>query len=117
MLQADMLHWLIESGCPWDPSELCDKMLDSAVDNVDIIPVLEYLLNAGALSAELLTSTLKTAGINDLLWLAQWLREHGAEWPHVLYTYDYGSEARAWRGELLAWARAEGCDSPTEEFL
>jgi hypothetical protein len=117
-MQADILHWLIENGCPWDAGELCTSALESAAENVDVIPVFDYLLNAGALSAELLTSTLKKAGISGVLWLAQWLRQHGAEWPAVLYSYDAYeyAEGRTWRGEALAWARAEGCTAPTERL-
>jgi hypothetical protein len=60
------------------------------------------------LSAELLTSALNAAGAGGRLQVAQWLRQHGAEWPIVLR-----AGRMRWTGESLAWARAEGCTSPT----
>jgi hypothetical protein len=37
----------------------------------------------------------------------QWLRQEGADWPDELQ--HHGEQ---WSDELIAWCRAEGCDSP-----
>jgi hypothetical protein len=60
------------------------------------------------LDAELLTEALKYTGTHNQLQAAQWLRQRGAQWPAVLCN-GYGE----WTGVVLAWARAEGCTSPT----
>jgi hypothetical protein len=39
----------------------------------------------------------------------QWLRQEGADWPDVLQ-YD----SVLWPDHVIAWCRAEGCDSPLE---
>jgi hypothetical protein len=66
-------------------------------------------------SAEVLSSMLNAAGANDHLATAQWLRQQGAEWPSaLLFTSVCGWDWVEWSGETLAWARAEGCTSPTE---
>jgi hypothetical protein len=47
--------------------------------------VLDYVIEQGeVLDAELLTYALKIAGAYNQLQAAQWLRQHGAEWPTVL---------------------------------
>jgi hypothetical protein len=79
------------------------------------VEVLEYLLRQGMLTSdETLTSALNAAGACDQLAAAQWLRQHGAEWPTVLRERRVLSPIKApWSGDTLAWARAEGCTSPT----
>jgi hypothetical protein len=59
-----------------------------------------------------LTAMLNWAGAAGNLTAAKHMRQHGAAWPDVL---DGGGGSRKpWRGEVLEWARAEGCTSPTE---
>jgi Ankyrin repeats (3 copies) len=101
---VDTLRWLRENGCPWD----IIGVLHNAARNRNI-DVLELLIEQGeVLSAKLLTSALREAGVFDQLQAAQWLRQHGANWPTVLQ-----AGGLRWHGESLAWARAEGCTSPT----
>jgi hypothetical protein len=50
---------------------------------------------------------LNAAGACGMLEAAQWLRSQGAEWPPVLR-----EKGKSWCGEVLAWARAQGCESP-----
>jgi hypothetical protein len=60
-------------------------------------------------TGESLTAMLNAAGSHGHLAAAQWLRQQGAAWPAVLrVNRDYW-----WSGAVLAWARAEGCTSPT----
>jgi hypothetical protein len=62
---------------------------------------------------ELLKDALIRAGAYNKLLAAQWLRQHGAEWPTLLqYQYAF-CEARIWSDDVIAWARAEGCTAPT----
>jgi hypothetical protein len=107
------LRWLIESGCPHDVTHVLD-ILSAAVlgaRNGDF-NTLQYLYECGIMaSSDVLTDTLNTAGAHNKLAVAQWLRQHGAEWPAVLRSPFYNDP---WHGETLAWARAEGCTSPTE---
>jgi hypothetical protein len=104
---ADTLHWLQEHGCPCDaPStELCYRAARGG--GVD---VLSYLQAEGFLdNVQLLSYLLKVAGAHNKLAAAQWLRQQGADWPAVLLDYN-----TKWFGDVLAWARAEGCTSPTQ---
>eukprot|EP00953_Heterococcus_sp_UTEX-ZZ885_P029246 15543-Heterococcus_DN1.PRE.1 len=81
----DTVRWLHEHGCPWDFEHMC--------------------LTAAEL--DVLSAMLTLAGAYDHLAAAQWLRQRGSEWPPVLH-FD-GTD---WSGDVLEWARAEGCDSP-----
>jgi tripartite-type tricarboxylate transporter receptor subunit TctC len=97
------LRWLQEHGCPWDAIDICASAAQGG--SVD---VLVYLQQQGIEStAEALTQMLKVAGANNHLAAAQWLRQQGASWPAKLCSF------RQWSGDTLAWARAEGCTSPT----
>jgi hypothetical protein len=58
--------------------------------------------------AEQLTAALNHAGLFNQLRAAQWLRQHGAEWPAVLAVNAH----QHWSCDTLAWARAQGCTSP-----
>jgi hypothetical protein len=97
---------LREQGCPWDAVYICQCAAYG--DNSRCTELLQYMLDAGELTdAALLMEVLLLAGRNNKLAVAKWLRQHGAQWPPKLYrSYD------SWRGEVLAWARAEGCTSP-----
>jgi hypothetical protein len=72
--------------------------------------MLSYLEAAGLLErVSTLTELLRIAGACSKLAATQWLRQHGAEWPAELCWV--GTQ---WQNELLTWARAEGCTSPTQ---
>jgi hypothetical protein len=108
--RLETLHWLREHGCPWDVTEVV-----YGASREGFTDILDYVLEQGeVLDTELLTDALNCAGACDQLQTAQWLRQHGAQWPAVL---SAGEEADAdqWTSESLAWARAEGCTSPTTQ--
>jgi hypothetical protein len=76
----DTLRWLREHGCPWDVRQICMR-----VANAGFIDILDYVIEQGeVLDAELLADALNDAGCGSQLQAAQWLRQHGAEWPTVL---------------------------------
>jgi hypothetical protein len=99
----ETLRWLRENACPWDVRQICTHAARNGSTDI-----LDYVLEQGeVLDAELLTAALNNAGIYDELLAAQWLRQRGALWPAVL-----GHEGiQQWSGDVIAWARAEGCDS------
>eukprot|EP00953_Heterococcus_sp_UTEX-ZZ885_P006598 4029-Heterococcus_DN1.PRE.2 len=106
----EMVQYLCAEGCPWNKSQGCP--IDATMCYVDAtlgkIVILECLREAlytpdDALMQMLLTIT----GAFGQLATAQYLRQQGAEWPPVL-----NLEGQNWTGEVLAWARAEGCTSP-----
>jgi hypothetical protein len=100
-----VVRWLHEHGCPWH----IEYLLHFAAAGGSI-NVLEYMQQQPevVLTAALLTDMLNAAGANSKLAAAQWVRQQGAEWPAVLRV-----TSKAWSGDVLAWARAEGCTSPT----
>jgi hypothetical protein len=107
---CELLRWLIESGCPYDAHEVCTSFV-YWLDNNDF-STLQYLYDCDIMTAPaVLTDTLNAAGSLNNLAVARWLRQHGAEWPAVLWSAIVPTP---WRGDVLAWARAEGCTSPTE---
>jgi hypothetical protein len=103
--RLDTLRWLRDSGCPWDISAVC--MLAAYNDRASI---LDYLVEKSeVLDAQLLTNALNWTGVGSCLQAAQWLRQHGAQWPAVL---GY-NEHLQWSSDMIAWAKAEGCTAPT----
>jgi Ankyrin repeats (3 copies) len=99
-----VVQWLIEHDCPYKERACC---LHAAINGH--IAVLAYLQSLGWLtSVDLLAEALNRAGAASQLAAAQWLRQQGAEWPTVLRC-----NGKSWSDELVAWARAEGCTSPT----
>jgi hypothetical protein len=113
-----VLRWLHEQGCPWAMPDVCiEAALNDAVD------VLQYLHEQLPPATVLAYSSalLNAAGSNKALAAAQWLRQQGADWPAVLSFEDTtggGDEGeavvtRVWEGAALAWAREQGCASPT----
>eukprot|EP00953_Heterococcus_sp_UTEX-ZZ885_P016771 9409-Heterococcus_DN1.PRE.3 len=82
-------------------------MLSSAHGNSDAATEAAYAGHQRGFltSTALLTQTLDVDACHNKLAAAQWLREQGAEWPTAL-------SLRYWKGEVLAWARAEGCTTP-----
>jgi hypothetical protein len=55
-----------------------------------------------------LTDMLRYAGAHNHLRAAQWLRQHGADWPAALNCHVDVE----WEDDVLEWARAEGCTAP-----
>jgi hypothetical protein len=122
--KVDVLRWLRECDCPCTVPDVCiEAALGGAVN------VLEYLyeqLPAPTLLAYS-SNMLNAAGAIGKLDTAKWLRQRGADWPAVLSFEDTtggGDEdddededeevvTRVWAGESLAWAREQGCTSPT----
>eukprot|EP00953_Heterococcus_sp_UTEX-ZZ885_P028802 15353-Heterococcus_DN1.PRE.2 len=104
------LRWLHEHGCPWHAHAVCEAAGEGG--SVDMII---YLRQQGIVfTPELLTDMLNAAGAYNHLTAAHWLRQQGAEWPPVLKQHILKRFYAVWDGETLAWARAEGCTSPTE---
>jgi hypothetical protein len=100
-----VLQWLLEQGCPHSDEACC---YFAAVHGH--VPILAYLQTLGWLaSADVLVKALLVAGAYNRLAAAQWLRQQGAEWPTVLRYDD-----KSWSDELVAWAKVEGCTSPTQ---
>jgi hypothetical protein len=106
----DTLRWLRDNGCPWNVRHICihaASLGDTAL--------LDYVIEQGeVLDAELLTFALNTAGEFSSLQVAQWLRQHGAEWPAVLGYDDATGQYNPWKADMIAWARAEGCSAPND---
>jgi hypothetical protein len=103
---VDTLRWLQEHGCPCDDLSVCLHAAKGG--SVDVMLYLQQHEDI-VLYAETLTEMLSAAGALLKLAAAQWLRQHGAEWPERLVY-----EGIAWPIELLRWAIAEGCTSPLE---
>jgi hypothetical protein len=73
------------------------------------IPVMREIINLGLVySAQDMTSMLYIAGAHNHLAAVEWLRQQGAVWPQFL---------KDWSGEVLTWARAEGCTPPVELLI
>jgi Ankyrin repeats (3 copies) len=100
---VDVLRWLVDNGCPWVAGDLGRSAADAGS-----VAVLAYLQQQGMLAtdAAALTMLLDIAGMHSRLTAAQWLRQQGAEWPSRFNWFP-------WKSEVLAWARAEGCTTPT----
>jgi hypothetical protein len=97
------------NGCPYNVDELCAAAVCQEVDDMYSTELLQLLCEQGLLgSTAQLTKLLRTAASNSNLAAAKWLRQQGAAWPAKLVN-DNG---KAWPGESLAWARAQGCIVP-----
>jgi hypothetical protein len=103
---VDTLRWLHEHGCGWNVDVIRIAAAESG--SVDTMMYLQQQDDVD-LGAAALAVMLNVAGGHNHLAAAQWLRAQGAEWPGVL-SYIW----QPWSGETLAWARAEGCTSPTQ---
>jgi hypothetical protein len=104
---VDTLRWLHENGCPW----AIDFIVESSAIGGSV-QAMAYLQHKGIdLTADMLTVMLNAAGARSKLAAAQWLRQQGAEWPAQLVYNN-----TRWLGDTLAWARAEGCRSPINNF-
>jgi hypothetical protein len=102
---VDMLRWLLQQSCPMNADTVCTAA--AAGGHIDVMALLQAELPP--FTADTWTGMLAAAGASRKLAAAQWLRQRGADWPAVLQHRD-----REWQGEVLAWARAEGCTVPTE---
>jgi hypothetical protein len=103
----DTLRWLRERGCPWSA-----YVVSMCVASSGSIDVMVYLQQQGIVfTARILRDMLCIAGAHKRLAAAKWLRQKGAEWPAVQRWPDL--IVRSWSDDVLAWARAEGCTSPT----
>jgi hypothetical protein len=104
----DTLRWLRGNGCPWNVREVCTGA--ACCGSTDM---LEYLIEQGeVLDAELLTEALNCTGPGSKLQAAQWLRQHGAQWPAVLTCHVPPGTRQQWSDDMIAWARAQGCTAP-----
>jgi hypothetical protein len=106
--KAGMLRWLYEHDCPWD-----EDRIHTCVAEGGSVDAMMFLQEEGIVHDELLTEMLNVAGACNKLAAAQWLKQQGAEWPAMLKWEGWRGES-TWSGEVLTWARAEGCTSPTE---
>jgi hypothetical protein len=131
-----MCEHLLSIGCRWDTDICSDLIANGNLEALRLVRalgcpwhlrgVVTYAARYGytgildfvieqeeVLDAELMTSALNLAGVYGKLQAAQWSRQHGAQWPVVLSHNDHWQGLKQWSGESLAWARAEGCTSPT----
>jgi Ankyrin repeats (many copies) len=93
---VDLLRWLVNNGCPW----YVNPLRSSAVRGGSV-EVLVFVQQLGVLtSTKTLTDMLYTAGSNNKLAAAKWLKERGAEWPRT--------SASWWGRAVLDWALSEG---------
>jgi hypothetical protein len=105
---CEVLQWLMD-----DAHKVCTTA--AAGSDSNNFSTLQFLYACGILTEpQLLTDTLNVAGSRGNLAASQWLRQQGAEWPTVL-RFTALSRNFQWSGEVLAWARAEGCTAPTEQ--
>jgi hypothetical protein len=106
--QLASLRYLVEEvGCPCDAAAV--RIAALAADNTEI---LQWLSNADdtAWTTALLSELLVTAGENDKLVAAKWLRAAGAEWPtSFLYEGPVYPGVGVWSLRVMRWARASGC--------
>jgi hypothetical protein len=100
---ADILHWLLEQGCPLNTDAVC-----TIAGKRGSVSVLECLAQHRRLSVKQLTLMLNVAGARGNLAAAKWLRDHGAEWPPILRYTDTLGDHTMWSGATLAWAVEQG---------
>jgi hypothetical protein len=99
------LRWLREHGCPWH-----ETSIPLAAAEGGSVDAMVFLQQQGiAFGAMMLTQMLQIAGAYNQLAAAQWLRAQGAEWPAKLRWHQ------DWPPAAVAWARAEGCTTPTDD--
>jgi hypothetical protein len=102
-----VVRWLRDNGCPCDVDKLL--LFAAAGGRINIMQYMQQQPGVDFTPA-LLTDMLNAAGANSKLAAAQWVRQQGAQWPPVLRSVMH---TEPWSGESLAWARTEGCTSPT----
>jgi hypothetical protein len=109
-----VLQYLREHGCPWSSNYVA--MVSARSGSIyTMVYVLQHTVLQNDNLNVILTDMLRTAGAHGHLAAAKWLRhERGARWPAVLsaWTGIAGDTKHVqWSGEVLAWARANGCTS------
>jgi hypothetical protein len=109
---AEVLEWMLRQTCPGDSGEVLRRA--AASGSSATIAFLAGILTPHRRAAAL-QMMLNYAGGHKHLSAAQWLRAQGADWPTALccMRYPHRESVAVWSGDVLAWARAEGCDSPT----
>jgi hypothetical protein len=106
------LRFLLEHGCPTYPLSLCIHAARGG--SIEAMQLVQQQPDT-ELSAAVLTGMLNAAGACGQLDACLWLRAQGAAWPALLHDMFWKRCMAPWSGAALAWARAEGCDSPTNE--
>jgi hypothetical protein len=104
-LQADHIKvfaWLLRQKCP---SPGPQAVLAARCGAGRILHQV-FIQHADAMIPHL-CNLLNAAGACGMLETAKWLRSVGADWPPVLL-----EDGKPWCGEVLAWAREQGCESP-----
>jgi hypothetical protein len=105
----NVLMWLLEHDGPWNELTVAWSSVHSG--SVETIAyVLQHTVPQpnNVISSEML----RTAGAHGHLAAAKWLRhEQHASWPTTLSANVSGTVTQ-WSGEVLAWARANGCTTP-----
>jgi hypothetical protein len=76
-----VFSWLYNKGCPYDIDGVC--RLAIMFGKVDIISILHE--QEAISDDDQMTQLLNYAGVLDKLAVAQWLKQHGAQWPLVLW--------------------------------
>jgi hypothetical protein len=106
---STVFKWLYTQGCPCDVIEVCSTSI--SLNRIDII---EFIIQqqGAVINASQMTQLLNYAGLRDKLTIAQWLRQQGAQWPAILRV-GTGMFVKQWSDDMIAWARSEGCTSPT----
>jgi hypothetical protein len=111
---VEVLQWLFELGCSYEIADMARWA--GTGGSVAVMALIEAAVPADARSSALRHMLLLAGGSSHLA-AAQWLRAQGAEWPPVLRCTIYVGAQQGfvvWSGDVLAWARAEGCTSPTQ---
>jgi hypothetical protein len=102
----NVLRYLREHGCPTS-----DGICISAGQGGSV-QVIQYLVEQGVVhEREDMMYMLLLAGAHGHLAAVQWLIQPGVEWPPKLSVNE--DTLLQWSGEVLAWARANGCTAPT----
>jgi hypothetical protein len=107
------LSFLLDNGCPTFPRSLCIHAARSG--SIETMQYVQQQQPGAEFTAALLTDMLNAAGACSALDACVWLRAQGAAWPLVLHDRFWKRCLAPWTGAALAWARAEGCDSPVDD--
>jgi hypothetical protein len=99
------LSWLREHGCPWNLG--MSHLYAAQGGSIDMMVYVQQ--QRVVFTAQMLTHMLKIAGVHNKLAAAKWLRHEGAAWPNELSYWR-----QPWSGDVLEWARAEGCTAPVQ---
>jgi hypothetical protein len=106
--QHDVLRYLREHDCPTSDG-IC-----KTAGKGGSVQVIQYLVEQGVVhERDDMMCMLLLAGAHGHLAAAQWLIQHGVEWPPKLYYSGSVNEdtLSQWSGKVLAWAN--GCTAPT----